>query len=101
MEEIQFSDYKKHNDKYKKYLKLSEEFLSKTAIGLFETCVNFAVNGKWKDWDDKQKAASRFEFSDKMLWQTGDKNVDVLMNLREGVLSALEEISKRNQIPKP
>ena len=47
--------------------------------------VNLAVNGKWKEWSDSIPVGSEFTFTEAMLKDTGDKNVDALAALLDEV----------------
>ena len=60
--------------------------------------INLAVRDKWKEWNDTMKDGDVFNFSDEMLANTGDKNVDDLFILRDNVYNIIEAISKRNKI---
>ncbi len=59
-------------------------------------CVNLATSGKWKKWDDGMKKGDRFHFTEKMLKDTGDPNVDALTNLVDTIIRTQEQL--RNAI---
>jgi len=75
-------------------LKTLGEFYDK----IYEHMVNLAVRDKWKEWQDTIKVGDVFDFSDEMLANTGDKNVDDLFILWDNVYNTIEAISKRNKI---
>jgi hypothetical protein len=60
--------------------------------------INLAVRDKWKEWNDTMKEGDVFNFSEEMLADTGDKNIDDLFNLFEKTYNIIETISKRNKI---
>jgi predicted nuclease with TOPRIM domain len=60
--------------------------------------INLAIRDKWKEWNDTMKEGDTFNFSDEMLANTGDKNIDDLYVLYENVYNIIELISKRNKI---
>ncbi|MDR1780258.1 MAG: hypothetical protein LBR50_05940 [Tannerella sp.] len=47
---------------------------------LFGCALELALAGKWRDWDNEQPIGTIFEFTEEMLCDTGDKNVDMLMD---------------------
>jgi hypothetical protein len=48
--------------------------------------VNLAILGKWQEWSDGQPEGAVFEFTEDMLRNTGDKNVDALAELMDKIL---------------
>ena len=64
-----------------------------------EHMVNLLVRDKWKEWNDTRKEGDGFIiFSDKILANTGDKNIDDLFSIWGNVYNTIEAISRRNKI---
>ena len=55
-------------------------------IELNELIVGLAVSGKWKEWSDQQPIGTIFEFTEEMLKDTGDINVDAIAGLKDEVM---------------
>lgn len=60
--------------------------------------INLAVRDKWMEWNATMKEGDVFNFSDEMLADTGDKNIDNLFILWENIYNTIEIISKQNKI---
>jgi hypothetical protein len=50
--------------------------------------IGLATTGKWKKWSDEQPIGTEFTFTEEMLRDTGDENVDLLCDL----VDKIEEI---------
>lgn len=70
-------------------LSVMEQELHKLIVGL-------AVSGKWKEWSDKQPVGTQFNFTEEMLKDTGDKNVDELAGLIDEVIRVKEQLENRS-----
>ncbi|OAV69318.1 hypothetical protein Barb6_00341 [Bacteroidales bacterium Barb6] len=69
---------------YKKDLAALTEQLDEVFDDLiWETMVNLACKKKWKKWDDSHDIGDEFTFTEEMLRNTGDKNIDLLWELVE------------------
>jgi hypothetical protein len=62
---------------------------------LFTDTINIAVSGKWQAWDAKQPDGAEFVFTEEMIRNTGDKNADILVELRDKIWDAKELLSRR------
>jgi hypothetical protein len=96
MREYYFNDYKRKLYEYKEFLLSAEEYLEDSLDRLFDFCINLAVSDKWRKWDETMEEGSEFQFTDDMLWQTGDKNINILMKAKADLETALNEILKAN-----
>lgn len=59
--------------------------------------VILAISGRWKDWDESQNIGTVFHFSNEVLQDIGDKNIDELMELNEYLLITTEKLTKANK----
>jgi hypothetical protein len=57
--------------------------LRRTDKVLYSMMIGLTVSGKWKEWDEKQPEGTIFTFTEEMLRNTGDENVDALCELRD------------------
>jgi hypothetical protein len=60
--------------------------------------INLAVRDKWQEWNETMKEGDTFRFSEEMLANTGDKNIDNLFAVYESIYNTIEIISERNKI---
>jgi type III secretion system FlhB-like substrate exporter len=63
-----------------------------------EHMVNLLVRDKWKEWNDTKKEGDSFIFSDEILANTGDRNIDDLFSIRDNIYNTINAISKQNKI---
>lgn len=84
------------NNEYKERVVKVFEFLEQTERDLTSEIIDLAVLGKWKKWSDEQPNGTEFEFTDEMLQNSGDENVDMLCDLRAELISITEKITKAN-----
>lgn len=61
-------------------------------------CVNLATAGKWRTWDEGMKKGDTFHFTEEMLKDTGDPNVDTLTILVDAIIATQEKL-KSARIP--
>lgn len=78
------------NTEYQETLKQTIDLLDNIEADLFNQIVGLATSGKWKKWSDEQLIGSVFEFTEEMLRNTGDKNVDLLIELIEIIINTRE-----------
>lgn len=64
--------------------------LQNTAENLYSACVQLAMLGAWKEWNDKTPVESEIYIDEEALTQTSDKNVSGLMNLYEVIVDTIE-----------
>ena len=84
---------------YKEYNKIISELhrkLGDLASELFDESVQLAMSGKWRDWSGEQTTGSRIRLDDKMLRETRDPNIGILLELSDYIIN----LNKRLK-PKP
>lgn len=84
-------DYKSTKE-YRSMLKEVSEKLKNIEDDLQTLIVNLATAGKWKKWSDSIPQGEIFDFTEKMLRDTGDKNVDTLAGLLDEVIEVKKKI---------
>jgi hypothetical protein len=82
---------------YNNRLKETFEFLEKVENDLVSEMINLAISGKWKKWSDEQPIGTEFSFTDEILKDTGDENIDMLCELREELINITERLRKINK----
>ena len=80
------------NEDYIERLNLIINELEEWENKLGEFAANLAVLDKWKEWSAEQSIGTYFEFSQEALFNTGDKNVDAIMELKEEVLEIISKL---------
>ncbi|MDR2814932.1 MAG: hypothetical protein LBB79_09830 [Prevotellaceae bacterium] len=81
---------------YEKYYNMRseiDEWLGEIAEQLFSRMVDLALAGKWQKWAKKQPVGTVFEFSYEMICDTGDANVDALVELLDTIGDTQKAIS--------
>jgi len=48
--------------------------------------------GKWKEWDDQQPVGAKIFVDEDMMRNTGDKNIDLLLEIWDKIEEVKEEI---------
>jgi len=85
------------NDVYIEILKGIIDRLSSIPNELDEYAVNLAVTGVWKEWNKKMENGTEFDFGES-IYETGDKNIDELLNLREILLETIKKLKTNNKL---
>ena len=80
------SDYASH-PRYQKRLKKIISKLDKLEALTIEFSINLATSGKWREWDESLENGDKFRFTEEMLKDTGDPNVDTVNELVDKVIS--------------
>jgi hypothetical protein len=83
---------------YNNRLKETFEFLEKVENDLVTEMINLAISGKWKKWSDEQPIGTEFSFTDEILKDTGDENINILCDLREELIKITERLTKANNV---
>lgn len=78
---------------YQKRILATQELLTKIEEDLFNEIIDLATIGKWKQWSDKQEIGTVFNFTDEMLKDTGDENIDSLYELMDELIRIKEKIT--------
>jgi hypothetical protein len=86
---IKFHQY----TKYRKELSEIVNQLFDMSDQIYSDMVNLATLGKWQKWSNEQPAGTVFEFTEDMLRDTGDKNVDALVELMDKILDTKDVLS--------
>jgi hypothetical protein len=87
---INLVDYK-NEIKYSEVILKTKSFLDDTQEKIQEHMVNLATHGVWKDFFDQFKEGDTFNFSQDMIENTGDKNIEMLWEL----CFKIEDVTKR------
>jgi ElaB/YqjD/DUF883 family membrane-anchored ribosome-binding protein len=80
--------------KYQQALTTAVDFLVEADNIIDSYMVALATEGKWKQWSDEQPEGSVFTFTEEMLRNTGDENVDTLCELRDKLYDVLGKLRK-------
>jgi len=75
---IKFKTDYRLTPEYRRELNLSVNKLDEFGNELIGLMINLATTGKWKEWSDNMQDGVKFEFSEEMLKDTGDENVNDL-----------------------
>lgn len=78
--------------KYENELISIKASLALTIDDLRQFSINLALEGKWKDMVDDQNTGVVFSFTDKMLHNTGDNNINLLLAMKDNLISALRKM---------
>jgi len=94
---VKFSKEYKSSLNYQKQLQQNIAKLDNIETELFGLAINTATAGKWKDWSKNKQNGEVFEFTEKMLKDTGDKNVDAIILLLDNVIDTKEKMKNELQ----
>lgn len=75
---------------YQKQLELNIAKLDKIKDDLIGLAINTATKGKWQEWSDGIKEGEEFSFTEEMLKDSGDENVDNLASLIDTIIITKE-----------
>ena len=89
----------KSYSEYSKALDSITEEIADMKEAVYGYAIDLATKGKWKEWSDKQAIGTEFSFSEDMLCDTGDKNVDSLMKLFYEMHTIYEVLTEKRQLP--
>jgi hypothetical protein len=78
---------------YRKELSEVVNQLTEMSSQIYSDMVNLALLGKWREWEEKQPIGAIFEFTEEMLRDTGDKNVDALAELMDKILNTKDALN--------
>lgn len=84
----QVSDYEKTQVEIADYLDEQIEILE-------QYITNLATQGKWKEWSDSQPVGAIFTFTEEMMRNTGDKNIDMLNELCDSMWEIRDKIDNK------
>ena len=87
---IQLKDYVRYHEKLSKIIELASDLSDEIYGNLFDlACLN-----KWKEWSDEQPIGTIFEFTEDMLRNTGDNNIDILWELLDKIREVKNRVTK-------
>lgn len=92
---VDLSSKYKSSPEYQAELKNSLESLNNIEDELYGILVNLATSGKWKEWSDSIPDGGTFTFTEEMLKDTGDNNIDDLANLMDELIRIKKRIAQR------
>jgi hypothetical protein len=78
-------DFHQHKKYHKELVEIVNQ-LTDMSEQIHSGMVNLAILGKWQEWSGEQSEGTVFEFTEDMLRNTGDKNVDALVELMDKIL---------------
>lgn len=85
------TDYKS-TEQYRSMLTNAIEKLEDIEENLNSLIVNLATAGKWKEWSDSIPVGGTFKFTEEMLKDTGDNNINDIAGLLDEVIRVKERI---------
>ena len=85
------TDYKS-TEQYRSMLTNAIEKLEDIEENLNNLIVNLATAGKWKEWSDSIPVGGTFKFTEEMLKDTGDNNINDIAGLLDEVIRVKERI---------
>lgn len=83
----------KTTEAYKKSISNAISELEEVELSLVNMIVNLSTAGKWKAWSDGQPVGTIFEFTEEMLRDTEDENVQAIFKVRDKILELMNELS--------
>ena len=81
----------------KEYIETIDEtiqYLEEIEEVIFSQIVSLATAGKWKEWSDSMPVGTEFNFTDEMLRDTGDPNVDAMKTVLDNVIDTKNKLIK-------
>jgi elongation factor P--beta-lysine ligase len=93
---IPFHDYKRVEVDYEELIEELKEYLEDVRIELRTKAINLAVKIAWRRWDESLDIGDEFQFSDDMLLDTGDPNVETLIELAMHTEDVLDYVDVEN-----
>ena len=85
------SDYASHPS-YQEALSEIISELGQLKEQVISLSIGLATSGKWREWSDKKEEGEVFDFTEKMLRDTGDPNVELINNLVDTIISTQEKL---------
>ena len=94
---VKISKGYKSSPDYQEQLKENILKLEEIEGDLVGLAINTATTGKWKEWSESMKEGDIFNFTEEMLKDTGDENVDLIASLIDNVIITKEKIKNSLQ----
>jgi len=79
---------------YQKSLLETLDYIENIKNQLIGKMIDLAMLDKWQEWNKKQEEGAIFEFTEEMLKNTGDKNIDKLCEIIDKLEMVKYEITK-------
>jgi len=92
---IEFKTDFKSTPDYKEEIVLTLRKIEEIEIELSTAIINLAAKGKWMNWSDSIPTGEFFTFTEEMLKDTGDENIDDLTFLMDELIRAKAKIETR------
>ena len=89
---VEFNKGYKLSVEYQKQISLTIEKLTGIEEELIGMAFSIAAVGKWKEWSESKKEGDVFTFTEEMLKDTGDENIDYLASLIDQVNDVKEKV---------
>jgi hypothetical protein len=91
---IKFASDYRTTEEYREAISRTRELLNEIQSQLHNCVIDIAISGKWKEWSDNMPIGAEFTFTEDMLKDTADNNVNEICNLLDAVIYTTEKISK-------
>ena len=89
---VEFKGNYKSSSNYQEQLIRNVKKLNEIENDLKNLVINTATEGKWKKWSDSMQEGDMFKFTEEMLKDTGDENVNNISSLIDEVIKVKDEI---------
>ena len=80
---------------YREEIGLTLRKIEEIEIELSTAIINLAAKGKWKDWSESIPTGEFFTFTEEMLKDTGDENIDDLTFFMDELIRVKTKIETR------
>ncbi len=89
---IDFRDDFRATPVYQEQLRKNISQLDELETTLNTLAINTATSGKWKEWSDSIPLGGTFYFTEEMLRNTGDENVESINSLIDHIIDIREKL---------
>ena len=89
---VEFKGNYKSSSNYQEQLIKNIKKLNEIETDLTDLVIKTATEGKWKKWSDSMQEGDVFTFTEEMLKDTGDENVNNISSLIDEVIKVKDEI---------
>ena len=87
---VKFKNYARYQEKLSEIV----EQVSDISDVIYDNLFSLACMGKWKEWDDQQPIGTELYVDEDMIRNTGDKNIDLLLEIWDKIEEVKEKINK-------
>ena len=92
----EFKKYKRDSESYRELIEEVRKTLDSMAGVIHSSCVQLAMLGEWKEWNDKIPVGAVININDRDLAETADKNISALINLYRTTMEINEWLDLNN-----